>query len=154
MKQLVRFLNLTAGERRLLVSALFHLVAIRIGLWVLPLQQLVKRLETLKVSKTLRQAQGRHFRVWNPPPAERIAWAVRVVSRYLPGTRNCLVQSLAAQTMLARRGYSSHLRIGVAKDEEGRLKAHAWVECDGKIVIGGAGASQYTALPHLEVQRG
>ena len=144
MKQLARFLNLTAGERRLLVSALFHLVAIRIGLWVLPLQQLVKRLETLKVSKT--------FRVWNPP-AERIAWAIRVVSRYLPGTRNCLVQSLAAQAMLARRGYPARLRIGVAKDEGGRLKAHAWVECEGNIVIGSRGVSQYTALPYLEVQR-
>ena len=107
MKQLAKFLNLAAGERRLLVSALFCLVAIKIGLWTLSLQQLVERLETLKVSKNVR--------VRNPQPAERIAWAVRAASRYLPGTGNCLVQSLAAQAMLARRGYSSHLRIGVAK---------------------------------------
>ena len=144
MKQLARFSNLTSSERRLLVSALFHLAAIRIGLWVFPLQQLLNRLKTLKVSET--------FRVWNPPPAERIAWAIRVVSRYLPGTRNCLVQSLAAQAMLARRGYASQLRIGVAKDEEGRLKAHAWVECEGKIVIGSRGVAQYTAFPYLEFQ--
>lgn len=145
MKRFVKFWNLPAMERRLLVSALFCLAAIRIGLWVLPLQQLLKRLETLKVSKT--------FRVWDPPPAERIAWAIRVAGRYLPGGGNCLVQSLAAQTMLARRGYPARLRIGVAKDEGGRLKAHAWVECEGNIVIGSRGMSQYTPFPYLEVCR-
>jgi hypothetical protein len=54
--------------------------------------------------------------------------------------------------MLARRGYPAHLRIGVAKDEGGRLKAHAWVECEGNIVIGSRGVSQYTAFPYLELQ--
>lgn len=151
MKPLTKFLNLTRGERNLLASAVYYLAAIRIAFSVLPFQQLVKRLETLKVSETHRHAsrQGRHLRVWKP---EQISWAIRVVGRYLPGTGNCLVQSLAAQTMLARRGYSSHLRIGVAKDKVGKFNAHAWVECDGKIVIGGAGASQYTAFPPLEVQ--
>lgn len=125
-------------ERRLLVSALFRLAAIRIGLRVFSLEQLVKQIETFKVSKTLK--------VWTP---EKIAWAIRVVSRYLPGGGNCLVQSLAAQSMLARRGYVSQLRLGAAR-EEGKFKAHAWVECEGQIVIGAAGVSQYTPFPNLE----
>lgn len=141
MKQLVKFLNLTTAERNLLVSALFRLVAIRIGLWVLPLQVILRRLETLKVSKT--------FRVCTP---EQIAWAIRLVSRYLPGTGNCLVQSLAARAMLARQGYLPHLRIGAAKDESGGFKAHAWVECDGRIIIGAVGVSQFTPFPDLKVR--
>lgn len=144
MKRFVKFWNLPAMERRLLISALFCLAAIRIGLWMLPLQQLLKRLETLKVSKTCR--------VLDSPSPARIAWAVRIVGRYLPGGGNCLVQSLAVQAMLGRRGYLAHLRIGVAKDEGGRLKAHAWVECEGNIVIGSRGASQYTPFPYLEIQ--
>ena len=143
MKRLIKFWNLPENERWLLVSALIHLSAVRVGLWVLPLESLLRRIQTSQVSKTCDV-------LWKP---ERVAWAIRVVSRYLPGTGNCLVQSLAAQTMLARRGYSSHLRIGVAKDEGGQFKAHAWVECDGKIVIGGAGASQYRTFPPLELQR-
>jgi hypothetical protein len=144
MKRFVKFLNLTPDERGLLIGALFHLAAIRIGLWVLPLQVMLRQSKTLKVFETFRVSRL---------PAERIAWAIRVVSRYLPGTRNCLVQSLAAQTLLARRGYSTQLRIGVAKDEGGQFKAHAWVECDGQIIIGAAGVSQFTALPPLEFQR-
>jgi len=146
MKQLVKFLNLNPSERGLVIGALFHLAAIRIGLWALPLQQLIKRLPPMAVARDDGRAS-------NALPAERIAWAIRAVSRYLPGTGNCLAQSLTAQTMLARRGYSSQLRIGVAKDDSGRLKAHAWVECEGKIVIGAAGAAQYTAFPPLEFRR-
>ncbi|MBI5411081.1 MAG: lasso peptide biosynthesis B2 protein, partial [Nitrospirae bacterium] len=86
-------------------------------------------------------------------PAERIAWAIHVASRYLPGTGNCLVQALATQGLLARHGNPACVRIGVANDEDGRFKAHAWVECDGTIVIGGVGVSQYTALPRWEIQR-
>ncbi len=143
---LVKFLNLTSDERGLLISALFYLAAMRVSLWVLPLQQLLKRLPLRVVTRD----NGRENNVL---PAERIAWAICAVSRYLPGARSCLVQSLAAQAMLARRGFASRLRIGVAKDENRRLRAHAWVECDGKILIGAKGVSQYTAFPHLEVQR-
>lgn len=145
MPPLVKFLNLNPSERGLLISALFHLAAIRIGLWVMPLQVILRRLETLKVSET--------FRVWNPLPPERIAWAIRAASRYLPGSRNCLVQSLAAQAMLAQQRSASQLRIGVAKDDDGRFKAHAWVECDGETIIGAEGVSQYTTFPPLEFQR-
>ena len=145
MKRFVKFLSLTADERRLLVSALFRLVVVRVGMWRIPLRVLLRRLHKMAVERD-RLSES------NPLPPERIVWAIRVVSRYLPGTMNCLVQALAAQSMLARRGHLARVRIGVAKDEGGQLKAHAWVECEGKIVIGGVGMSQYTALPYLEVQ--
>lgn len=47
--------------------------------------------------------------------------------------------------------YTSQLRIGVAKDGRERLKAHAWVESQGKIVIGNVqDLSRFKALPTLE----
>src|SRR5438309_451978 len=67
---------------------------------------------------------------------DRVVWAVVVASRYVPMS-TCLTQALAAQVLLARRGYSAHLHIGVAKEgAEAKLKAHAWVESDGKVLIG------------------
>lgn len=86
-------------------------------------------------------------------PPERIPWAIRVASRYVPRGSNCLVQAVATQAMLARRGRSAQIRIGAAKDNDTQFKAHAWVECEGRIVIGGAGVSQYTPFPPLEIQR-
>jgi hypothetical protein len=61
------------------------------------------------------------------------------------------VQALTAQVMLARRNYPAQLCIGVAKDEAGRLKAHAWVDFEGKVIIGKVGAAEYVPLPPLEI---
>lgn len=79
------------------------------------------------------------------PTVEDITWAVRRVSRSVPGA-TCLTQALAAQLLLSRRGHASRLRIGVTRPADERLRAHAWLERDGVILIGGAGVAAYTPL--------
>jgi hypothetical protein len=45
----------------------------------------------------------------------------------------------------------SNLRIGVTKGPEGELKAHAWVESNGRIIIGQQkDLRSYTVLNRLE----
>ena len=66
----------------------------------------------------------------------RIAWAVTVATRYIPGSK-CLVQALAGRKLLATYGILSAIHIGVAKDSKNWLNAHAWVEAEGKTAIGG-----------------
>jgi hypothetical protein len=84
------------------------------------------------------------------PSPERIAWAVRVARRYVPAA-TCLSQALAVRTLFRRQGYPAQLRIGVTKGERGQLEAHAWVESEGKIVIGGSqDLARYTPLPSLQ----
>lgn len=79
---------------------------------------------------------------------ENIAWAVNVVGRYVLGDNTCLTQALAAELLLRRRGYRAHTRIGVAKGYKGNLEAHAWVESDGQVVVGGprAALTRYTVM--------
>jgi hypothetical protein len=43
---------------------------------------------------------------------------------------SCLAKSLTLWWLLARQGISSHLRIGIRKENE-KMEAHAWVERDG-----------------------
>ena len=60
----------------------------------------------------------------------------RAVSRtlvLLPTDSRCLVRSLVLTELLARRGISSSLVIGVRR--EPKFEAHAWVECDGAPVL-------------------
>jgi hypothetical protein len=85
-------------------------------------------------------------------PVARVQWAVLAASRYVPGTRHCLTQALTAQVLLAHQGRSSQLRLGVAKDEEGQLKAHAWLESDGVAIFGApdSGLQEYQLLPYLD----
>ena len=61
---------------------------------------------------------------------------LRVVKKGLPWCGNCLSRSLAIWFLLRRRGIDSALRIGAMMKEDG-LKAHAWVEFEGKPVNAG-----------------
>jgi len=70
--------------------------------------------------------------------AARVGRAVAAASACVPGGRNCLVRAIAVQRMLSGLGLPSELRIGASKSPAGQLAAHAWVECVGEIVIGGA----------------
>ena len=92
----------------------------------------------------------RRPRCANRVSADNVSWAVEVASRHTPGVKTCLNQALAAQVLLARRGHPAVLRIGVAKGKEAHLRAHAWVESEGKIVIGGTGVERFAPFPVLE----
>ena len=136
MGRLAKLVRLSASDRWLLGRACVLVLLVRIGLWVLPFRR-VQRL----TDRLMRGACSRSL-----TSTERVAWAVRTTSRYIPKA-SCLTQAMAAQVMLARRGISNELRIGVAKTEEGKLEAHAWVESDGNVVIGGLpDLARYTPL--------
>lgn len=54
-----------------------------------------------------------------------------------PDAASCLPRSLALRRYLARHGQPSRLGLGL-KREHGRLRGHAWVEIDGRVVSGEA----------------
>lgn len=64
----------------------------------------------------------------------------------MPGGRNCLARALAAELMLGRYGYSSQLKIGVAKTPSGEFEAHAWLESEGRVLIGRFELGRYREL--------
>ena len=116
-----RFRRLSAADRALLAEALPLLICVQAGLHVVPFASLRRRLERRRLSVE--------------HPVDRIVWAVRAITRRLPGT-TCLTQALVAHSMLRRHGHAPALRIGVRQPKSPTLDAHAWVECDGAIVIG------------------
>lgn len=83
----------------------------------------------------------------------RIGWAVEAAGRRVPGA-TCLVQALAADAMLRRRGYRPALRFGVRERRLASrpIDAHAWVEVQGAVVVGGmADLADYAVLAPPEV---
>lgn len=133
MRRLKQFTELDRGERSLLFHAMLLVLVARMGLWIMPLRVLLR----LVLLSRDRSTPARS--------AERLVWAIRVVSRYMPGA-TCLVQALATQALLTRSGFFSRIQIGVAKDEQCRFKAHAWVVCGDRIVIGGTETDHYVPL--------
>lgn len=77
------------------------------------------------------------------PSYEEICRAVDIAARFVPGA-SCLVKAQAGSAMLHRFGYAAEIKIGVLK-ESSDLKAHAWVECEGRVVLGATG-SPYVEL--------
>jgi hypothetical protein len=81
----------------------------------------------------------------------KIIYAVNWVSFWMPGHVKCLARALTAQTLMQWYGYPSDLCIGVAKDEANVFEAHAWVEYQGKVVIGYLdNFSRFVRLPSLQ----
>jgi hypothetical protein len=80
---------------------------------------------------------------------DRVVWAVKVASPFLRAV--CLPQALATQVLLARSGFSSELRIGFTRAKGGQMSAHAWLECQGRVAIGGTGnMAGYILVPLSE----
>ncbi|HYM25131.1 MAG TPA: lasso peptide biosynthesis B2 protein [Vicinamibacterales bacterium] len=131
-------------DRRTVLEAASALVAVRVGLWTLP------------YSAVARLVAGRGVRLRTagvPGDTNRIAAAVTGVARRLPWM-TCLVEALAAQALLRRRGYESSMRFGVRSGETvGRaIDAHAWLVCDGRVVVGDVdvdGARRYETLERV-----
>jgi hypothetical protein len=66
----------------------------------------------------------------NPEPGtiDDIKTAVQCTSLYSIWRNHCLVQSLAGRWMLRRNGITSQLSLGLRKDDDKKLQAHAWLK--------------------------
>jgi hypothetical protein len=145
MRQLLKFLCLAAPDRKLLVKTALLLWVVRLGLWLLPFERL-RRLLFRKIQT------GPRLRGVDQATVERIAQSVKVMSRYVPAA-TCLTRALVTLVLFERYGHPACLRIGVAKNREGKLEAHAWVESQGKIINGGhADLSRFTLLRPVELR--
>jgi Transglutaminase-like superfamily len=146
MKRLRRLLALNPTERRLLVEAALLLAVIRLGLKLLPFRTFWGLF-----NRAARAPVGSPKANFLP---DRIAWAVTVAGPRVLGVRLCLSQALAVQLLLRRRGYHARLHLGVARGDLGQVQAHAWVESNGRVVIGGSASEleRYTPLPALDAK--
>jgi hypothetical protein len=137
-----RFFALSGAERRLLIRAVSLVVAVRLGLSLLPSRVLLRHVSG-RAGAPRSQSRVAAF-----SPAQ-IAWAVSAASRRVPHA-TCLTQALAAQLLLDWDGHPSRLCLGVARGSQGEFQAHAWVESGGLVVIGGQELERYSQLPDLE----
>jgi len=143
MKKQRKYHLCNRADRRILFQSLFLVVGVRLGLWLLPFRLLYRILLKLESAPFSQSA--------DPAIIDQISWAVGTVSRFVPRA-TCLTQAMAAKVIFCRKKQPAVLRIGVTKDSRGALLAHAWIETNGKIVIGGTESTveRYTELPPFE----
>jgi hypothetical protein len=137
MRKLKRFKQLKAEQRNLLLRVFVTVVVARVSLCLLSVG--TTRRVTTRLAAGVRAGS-----------VEQVAWAVKAACRFVPGA-TCLSQAVAAQAILARSGISSQVEVGVSKKER-CFQAHAWVTCQGKVVLGGRQTEQYNSLLVWEPQ--
>src|SRR5687767_1579062 len=118
------FRHRRVGACGALSEAALLLLLVRIGLHATSYARLRAWLERMAVVTSRMRS-----------PVADVTWAVGAAGRRIIGT-TCVAEALAVYTMLRRRGYEPVLRIGVRQSDHSLLEAHAWVECDGDIVMG------------------
>ncbi len=138
-RRAAKFARLRPADRWLFLRIFALLVRVRLSLTLLPfarVRQLAERLGN-------RPVRGTRDRL----SAHELTSLVTAAACYIPRA-TCLTQALVADAVLRRYGYTPNLKIGVGRGEANRFQAHAWIELDGKVVIGDLPTlSQYTPLP-------
>ncbi len=132
MHKIRRATQLMFSDWRYLAQASVELLAARL------------RLSTVAPETILRELRDRSSPLpreqINRPAAidvERVSWATTLAARYVPWRSDCLIQVMAADRWLRRHGLCPDFHLGVAKDVDGGLKAHAWLRYGGLTVTGG-----------------
>lgn len=128
-----KWFRLPLEERRLMLRALPLVALVRLGLSVLP-YRVVRKV----AARLAPQAGSGCDDALTPREIATLMQGIERASRLIPKA-SCLTQAITAQVMLARRGQAARLQIGVARGEEARFEAHAWIECQSRIIIGGLG---------------
>jgi hypothetical protein len=142
-----RLATLPSVRRRELTRAVIVLAFARLALWLLPFRTLRSLMSRLGRATSSRKAATENAAV------DHIARAVGVAARFIPAA-TCLVQAMATQFLLGRRGVESTLRLGVTRAAAGKFQAHAWVECRDRVVVGGKDSpSVYSVLPAMAAWR-
>lgn len=137
-----RFARLGWRGQRLLLGICVIVGICRVALWVLPFRRARAIGAWLGVNrgKSVVPADLSHWLV-------EVSTAVRLASRAVPDS-TCLVRALAAQVLLGRSGLPATVRYGVGRKADGPFCAHAWLECAGRVVIGGdEDLTRYSVLP-------
>ena len=135
-----KILKLSNAERRIFIEAVCETILVRIITTIRKTRKYASWLGQSQVeteTTTLDALQNEQVL--------KIKTAI-IRCRHLVWARKCLVVSIAAKRMLDRRQIPATLYMGVAKNEKGKLIAHAWLRSGDIWVSGGRNRHQFTVV--------
>lgn len=133
---MARFFKLTRSDQKLHLEVLLLMIKVRMMLWLMPFSSIKTYYSDVRPSGE------------KDKTVCKLSRSLKTVANYMPGT--CLTQALVGYSLLSRHGYSSLVKIGVGKSIEGEFEAHAWLEYEGRIIIG---ESEKEYVPLLDLKR-
>lgn len=119
--------RLSLREKWIFCRAAFSLLWIKTGLFFLPFATFRKFYHWLTSSPVSGEMPEKEI--------QEIVWAVNTAANVLPVQLLCLPRALATK-FLMRKASSVTLEIGIEINPGKAFEAHAWVEKNGRIIIG------------------
>lgn len=123
----------------LLAQCVGLLTAVRASLRVLRLERTRRWTDRLIARRApLAEPKG--------PSPEALARMVERATAVAPWGRHCLSRAITLEVLLGRRGRSAETQYGIARSSDGGIEAHAWVTCEGRVLLGGEELERFTVM--------
>ena len=133
-------LNIDNKTKLSIVKAIIYSGIARIYIFYLPFNKLRKKMGNVKIESD--EIVERDVEII----AKGVTSIVSLVAYKTPWESKCLVQALTAQWMLRDKGISTTLYLGVKKDSNNNMLAHAWTRCGQYYVTGGGNKEGYAIV--------
>lgn len=131
-RKIRNFRNINTKDKLLFFEAFLLCGIARVIILLIPFKKIKKYIGRYS-QESPQEINTLHYKT-----IRRVAWAVNIASKYTPWESKCFVQALVAQYMLKKRKIYSTLYLGIAKNGENGISAHAWLR-SGKVFVTGGG---------------
>jgi hypothetical protein len=137
---IIRFKKLPADEKKLFFIAVFLVIKVKILTALFPLRFYSSSLgvQHKSLSQTIDGLKLTSL--------YKVLRTLKRASTYLPFKNKCLVDAIVAKKMLKKLEIESTLFLGVCRESEKKIIAHAWLNCNGTIVAGERGMERFVAV--------
>lgn len=140
MNKLKIFIRMDIEMKMMVLKSLFLTAYYRFSILFVPFSKLAKRMGTLNVESNEEPLGDRMRYVW------KVRSSVMMTSKNTPWQSLCLVQALTAQRLLKKKGIENTVYLGLSKDKDQKVIAHAWIRCGDKIVVGEKGMQRFSVV--------
>ena len=135
-----KFSNLTLKQRLFIFELFILLFIARLSIFLLPRHILIAILKRENKKTTVFPSECQLLK------AREVGRWISAIRKTTPWRNTCLSEALAARWALSGRAVSNVVILGVKKNENNQLEAHAWLECGDEIILGGGQAVHFTSI--------
>lgn len=129
MNKLWKFVLLPQDQQWLYLTIAIYLIAIKLGLLLFGFNKLYSLAKKKPHKTPLRHLDQQEMHT--------VVLAINRLGKFLtPLKINCLPQAIVGNLILSKKGFQVTLKIGVYKNIDNILIAHAWLEHNGEVILG------------------
>lgn len=139
-KRIKIFLKMDNATKLMMIKVFFLTAFFRFKMLFTPFNKLAKKIgeQGLESLETYDDSKDKYIR--------KVRKVVMMISKRTPWESLCLVQALTVQHLLNKKKISNTVYFGLAKDENNKPIAHAWIKHGGKVVVGEKGMSRFSVV--------